>query len=79
MTSERTAGRATCPSTRPGEEVDQHPRAGSDRNTSCRPCLAEAAVEYIEEDELVEAAQPIRLRKVLLQEVQRRRAARQRA
>ncbi|NLO26797.1 MAG: GTPase, partial [Actinobacteria bacterium] len=40
----------------------------------------EAAVEYIEEDELVEVTpSQIRLRKVLLQEVQRRRAARQRA
>ena len=57
--------------------------AGSDRNILLKPprvLSLEAAVEYIEEDELVEVTpSQIRLRKVLLQEVQRRRAARQRA
>ncbi|MGI6420078.1 MAG: translational GTPase TypA [Thermoguttaceae bacterium] len=57
--------------------------AGSDRNILLKPprvLSLEAALEYIEEDELVEVTpSQIRLRKVLLQEVQRRRAARQRA
>ncbi len=55
--------------------------AGSDRNILLKPprvLSLEAALEYIEEDELVEVTpSQIRLRKVLLQEV--RGHARQRA
>jgi GTP-binding protein len=54
--------------------------AGSDRNILLKPprvLTLEAALEYIEEDELVEVTQTkIRLRKILLTENDRRRAAR---
>ena len=57
--------------------------AGSDRNILLRPprvLSLEAALEYIEEDELVEVTPAqIRLRKIILKESDRRRAARQRA
>ncbi len=57
--------------------------AGSDRNILLKPprvLSLEAAMEYIEEDELVEITpKSIRLRKILLKESDRRRAARQRA
>ena len=57
--------------------------AGSDRNILLKPprvLSLEAALEYIEEDELVEVTPTqLRLRKVILKEVDRRRAARQRA
>ncbi len=57
--------------------------AGSDRNILLKPprvLSLEAALEYIEEDELVEVTPTqIRLRKTILKEVDRRRAARQRA
>ncbi len=54
--------------------------AGSDRNILLKPprrLSLEAALEYIEEDELVEVTpNQIRLRKILLTEAERRRAAR---
>ena len=54
--------------------------AGSDRNILLKPprvLSLEAALEYIEEDELVEVTPTqIRLRKIILREVDRRRAAR---
>jgi len=57
--------------------------AGSDRNILLRPprvLSLEAALEYIEDDELVEVTPAqIRLRKIILKAVDRRRAARQRA
>ncbi|MFV1966208.1 MAG: translational GTPase TypA [Pirellulaceae bacterium] len=57
--------------------------AGSDRNILLKPpriLSLEAALEYIEDDELVEVTPgQIRLRKVVLKEVDRRRAARRRA
>jgi GTP-binding protein len=57
--------------------------AGSDRNILLKPprvLSLEAALEYIAEDELVEVTPTqLRLRKTLLQETDRRRAARQRA
>jgi GTP-binding protein len=57
--------------------------AGSDRNILLRPprvLSLETALEYIEEDELVEVTPAqIRLRKIILKETDRRRAARQRA
>ena len=57
--------------------------AGSDRNILLKPpriLSLEAALEYIEEDELVEVTPTqLRLRKIVLKEVDRRRAARQRA
>ncbi len=57
--------------------------AGSDRNILLKPprvLSLEAALEYIEDDELVEVTPGrIRLRKTILKEVDRRRAARQRA
>ena len=57
--------------------------SGSDRNIILKPprvLTLEEALEYIEEDELVEVTPSIvRLRKVLLLETDRRRAARQRA
>ncbi len=57
--------------------------AGSDRNILLKPprvLSLEVALEYIEEDELVEVTPTqIRLRKVILREVDRRRMARQRA
>lgn len=57
--------------------------AGSDRNIILKPprqMTLEMALEYIEEDELVEVTpDKIRLRKILLSEADRRRAARQRA
>ena len=53
---------------------------GSDRNILLKPprvLSLEAALEYIEEDELVEVTPTqIRLRKIILREVDRRRAAR---
>ena len=56
--------------------------SGSDRNILLKPprvLSLEAALEYIEEDELVEVTpSQIRLRKVILKETDRRRAARQR-
>ena len=57
--------------------------AGSDRNILLKPprvLSLEAAMEYIEEDELVEVTpKSIRLRKMILKESDRRKAARQRA
>ena len=57
--------------------------AGSDRNILLKPprvLSLEAALEYIAEDELVEVTPTqLRLRKTLLSETERRRAARQRA
>ena len=57
--------------------------AGSDRNILLKPprvLSLEVALEYIEEDELVEVTPTqIRLRKIILREVDRRRMARQRA
>ncbi len=57
--------------------------SGSDRNIILKPprvMTLEMALEYIEEDELVEVTpDTIRLRKILLAESDRRRAARQRA
>ena len=57
--------------------------AGSDRNILLKPpriLSLEAAMEYIEEDELVEVTPTsIRLRKMILKETDRRRTARQRA
>ena len=57
--------------------------AGSDRNIILKPpreLTLEAALEYIEEDELVEVTPTtIRLRKVLLSENDRKRAARRKA
>ncbi len=57
--------------------------SGSDRNILLKPpreLSLEAALEYIEDDELVEVTpSEIRLRKVILKEVDRRRASRQRA
>ena len=57
--------------------------SGSDRNIILKPprvLTLEEALEYIEEDELVEVTpSKIRLRKILLTEADRRRAARQRA
>lgn len=55
--------------------------AGSDRNLLLKPpriLSLEAALEYIEDDELVEITPTkIRLRKILLKEAERKRAARQ--
>ena len=57
--------------------------AGSDDNILLKPprdLSLEAALEYIEEDELVEVTPShIRLRKLLLKEADRRREARKRA
>ncbi|HBO46346.1 MAG TPA: translational GTPase TypA [Planctomycetaceae bacterium] len=57
--------------------------SGSDRNILLKPpriLSLEAALEYIEDDELVEVTPTeIRLRKIILKQVDRRRAARQRA
>jgi GTP-binding protein len=57
--------------------------AGSDRNILLKPprvLSLEAALEYIEDDELVEVTPTkIRLRKVVLTEAERRREARRRA
>ena len=57
--------------------------AGSDRNILLKPprvLSLEAALEYIADDELVEVTPTqLRLRKTLLKETDRRRAARQRA
>jgi GTP-binding protein len=57
--------------------------SGSDRNILLKPprqMTLEAALEYIEEDELVEVApSKIRLRKILLNEADRRKQARRRA
>lgn len=57
--------------------------SGSDRNILLKPprvLSLEAALEYIEDDELVEVTPgQIRLRKIILRQVDRRRAARQRA
>ena len=57
--------------------------SGSDRNILLKPpreMSLEAALEYIEEDELVEVTPTqLRIRKVVLKEVDRRRAARQKA
>ena len=57
--------------------------AGSDRNILLKPpreMSLEAALEYIEDDELVEVTpNQLRLRKVILREADRRREARQRA
>ncbi|NLE37248.1 MAG: translational GTPase TypA [Pirellulaceae bacterium] len=57
--------------------------SGSDRNILLKPpriLSLEAALEYIEDDELVEVTPgQIRLRKIILKQVDRRRAARQRA
>jgi GTP-binding protein len=57
--------------------------AGSDRNILLRPprvLSLEVSLEYIEDDELVEVTPTqIRLRKVILKNIDRRRAARQRA
>ncbi len=57
--------------------------AGSDRNILLKPpreLSLEAALEYIDEDELVEVTpNSIRLRKILLTEADRRKAARRRA
>jgi GTP-binding protein len=56
---------------------------GSDRNILLKPARVltlEAALEYIEDDELVEVTPgSIRLRKILLSEADRRKAARRRA
>ncbi|MBX3413333.1 MAG: translational GTPase TypA [Pirellulales bacterium] len=57
--------------------------SGSDRNILLKPprmMTLEAALEYIEEDELVEVTpNSIRLRKMVLSEVDRRRASRRKA
>lgn len=57
--------------------------AGSDRNILLKPprvLSLEAALEYIEDDELVEVTpRQIRLRKIVLKESDRRRSARQKA
>jgi GTP-binding protein len=57
--------------------------AGSDRNIILKPprvLSLEAALEYIEGDELVEVTpSQIRLRKIVLKQADRRRAARRRA
>ncbi|MCA9103749.1 MAG: translational GTPase TypA [Planctomycetales bacterium] len=57
--------------------------AGSDRNILLKPpreMSLEAALEYIEDDELLEVTPNfLRLRKMILKDVDRRRAARQRA
>ena len=57
--------------------------AGSDRNILLKPprvLSLEAALEYIEEDELVEVTpRQIRLRKAVLNAADRRRLARQKA
>ena len=57
--------------------------SGSDRNILLKPPRAlslEAALEYIADDELVEVTPTqLRLRKTILKETDRRRAARQRA
>ncbi len=57
--------------------------AGSDRNILLKPprvLSLEVALEYIEEDELVEVTpSQLRLRKIVLRETDRRRLARQRA
>ena len=57
--------------------------SGSDRNILLKPprvMSLEAAIEYIEDDELVEVTPTqLRLRKMILKEVDRRRAARQMA
>jgi len=57
--------------------------SGSDRNIILKPprvLSLEEALEYIEDDELVEVTPSlIRLRKILLLETDRKRAARQRA
>jgi len=57
--------------------------SGSDRNILLKPprvMSLEMALEYIEEDELVEVTPTkIRLRKAELSEIERRRAARRRA
>jgi GTP-binding protein len=57
--------------------------SGSDRNIILKPpreLTLEAALEYIEDDELVEVTpSKVRLRKILLSETDRRRTARSRA
>jgi GTP-binding protein len=57
--------------------------SGTDRNILLKPARElslEAAVEYIEDDELVEVTpKSLRLRKILLKESDRRREARKRA
>jgi len=57
--------------------------SGSDRNILLKPprlLSLEAALEYIDEDELVEITpSSIRLRKIILSEVERRKASRRRA
>jgi GTP-binding protein len=57
--------------------------SGSDRNILLKPprqMTLEAALEYIEDDELVEVTPTsIRLRKAILSEVDRRRSARRKA
>jgi GTP-binding protein len=57
--------------------------SGSDRNILLKPpriLTLEAALEYIDDDELVEITPSgIRLRKILLSEADRRKAARRRA
>ncbi|MFH1266027.1 MAG: GTP-binding protein, partial [Planctomycetota bacterium] len=57
--------------------------AGSDRNILLKPprvLSLEAALEYIDDDELVEVTPgQLRLRKIILKEVDRRRASRKRA
>jgi GTP-binding protein len=57
--------------------------SGSDDNIMLKPARRlslEAALEYIEEDELVEVTpSEIRLRKTILSETERRRESRQRA
>jgi GTP-binding protein len=57
--------------------------SGSDRNIILKPprqLTLEAALEYIEDDELVEVTPTkVRLRKILLSEIDRRRTARSRA
>jgi GTP-binding protein len=57
--------------------------SGSDRNILLKPprvLSLEAALEYIEDDELVEVTPgSIRLRKIVLSEIERRKAARRRA
>ena len=57
--------------------------SGSDRNILLKPprlLSLEEALEYIDEDELVEVTPgSIRLRKIILSEVERRKASRRRA
>jgi GTP-binding protein len=57
--------------------------SGSDRNILLKPprlLSLEAALEYIDDDELVEITPgSIRLRKIILSEVERRKASRRRA